>query len=161
MSQGHKVGRLVPPRFPTSQPTTPVGRLLAYLSTRPPIICFGAALLICDGVTEQSIAENIDEFDDCGWRVLYYRSLRSTSPPPQLDPLVPIVTVYIYSPEIPWLYRLPAYTGALEIAWWCRDWIGIMRSWLVCNVWTKWAGTTRRPTFTCGIAPFRLIRTNL
>ena len=49
---------------------------------------------------------------------------------PQLDPLVPIVTEYIYFPEVPWLYRLPAYIGALEIAWWCRDWIGIMRSWL-------------------------------
>ena len=44
---------------------------------------------------------------------------------PQLDILLPIVTAYIYFPEIPWLYRLPAYTGALEIAWWCRDWVGI------------------------------------
>ena len=42
-------------------------------------------------------------------------------------------------------FGLPAYTGALEIAWWCRDWIGVMRSWLICNVWVKWAGMTRRP----------------
>ena len=80
---------------------------------------------------------------------------------PQLDILLPIVIERTYFPEIPWLYRLPAYTGALELACWCRDWISSTRSWLVCNVWTKWDGTTRRPTFTCGIAPVRLIRTNL
>ena len=80
---------------------------------------------------------------------------------PQLDLLVPIVIEYAYFPEISRLHRLPAYTGALEIAWWCRDWIGIMRSCLLFNVWIKGAGTTRRPTFACGIAPVRLMRTNL
>ena len=80
---------------------------------------------------------------------------------PQLDLLVPIVIEYAYFPEISRLHRLPTYIGALEITWRCRDWIGIMRSCLLCNVWVKWAGTTRRPTFTCGIAPVRLVRTNL
>ena len=56
---------------------------------------------------------------------------------PQLDLLVPIVIEYAYFPEILWSSRLPAYIGALEIAWWCRDWIGIMRSCLLFNVWIK------------------------
>ena len=80
---------------------------------------------------------------------------------PQLDLLVPIVIEYAYFPEISRLHRLPVYVGVLEIAWKCRDWIGVVRSWLMCNVWMKWMGTTRRPTFTCGVAPVRLIRTNL
>ena len=50
---------------------------------------------------------------------------------PRLDLLAPIVIEYAYYPEISRLHRLPACTGALEIAWWCRDWIGIMRSWLI------------------------------
>ena len=50
---------------------------------------------------------------------------------PQLDLLAPIVIEYAYIPEISRLHRLPAYTGALEIAWWCRDWIGVMSSWLI------------------------------
>ena len=80
---------------------------------------------------------------------------------PQLDLLVPIAIEYTYFPEISRSSRLPVCVGALELAWWCSDWIGIACSWLVCNVWTKWAGTTRRQTFMCGIAPVRLIRTNL
>ena len=36
---------------------------------------------------------------------------------PQLDLLAPIVSVNTHFPEISWLHRLPAYTGALEIAW--------------------------------------------
>ena len=80
---------------------------------------------------------------------------------PQLDLLVPIAIEYTYFPEISRSSRLPVYMGVLEIVCWCRDWIGIIGSWLICNVWTKWAGTTRRQTFTCGIAPVRLIRTNL
>ena len=132
MSQGHKVRRLVPPRFPTSQPTTPVGRLLAYLWTRPPILFFGFVIWVHEVGRKQFIAENIDEFDDCGWRALYYRSLRSI-PPPQLDPLVPILIEYTYFPDISWSSRLPVCVGALELAWWCSDWIGIACSWLVCK----------------------------
>ena len=49
---------------------------------------------------------------------------------PQLNLSIAIVTENIYFPEIPRLSRLPVYIGALEIAWWCRDWIGIIRSWL-------------------------------
>ena len=52
---------------------------------------------------------------------------------PQLDLSIAIVTENIYFPEIPRLSRLPVYIGALEIAWWCRDWIGVMCSWLTCN----------------------------
>ena len=81
--------------------------------------------------------------------------------PPQLGPLVPIVTEYRCFLGILRSSRLSVHMVALKIVCWYRDWIGITRSWLVCNVWTKWAGTTRRQTFTCGIAPVRLIRTNL
>ena len=80
---------------------------------------------------------------------------------PQLDLLVPIVTEHRNFLGTLWSSRLPVCMWALEIACWCRDWISSTRSWLICNVWTKWAGTTRRQTFTCGIAPVRLIRTNL
>ena len=59
---------------------------------------------------------------------------------PQLDLLVPIAIEYTYFPEISRSSRLPVYMGVLEIVCWCRDWIGIIGSWLICNVWTKWAG---------------------
>ena len=59
---------------------------------------------------------------------------------PQLDLLVPIVIEYTYFPEISWSSRLPVQMGALEIVCWCRDWIDIIGSWLICNVWAKWAG---------------------
>ena len=59
---------------------------------------------------------------------------------PQLDLLVPIAIEYTYFPEISRSSRLPVCVGALEIVCWCRDWIGIIGSWLICNVWTKWAG---------------------
>ena len=52
---------------------------------------------------------------------------------PQMDLLVPIVTEYRYFPRILWLHCHPVRVGSLEIAWWCRDWIGIMRSWLTCK----------------------------
>ena len=52
---------------------------------------------------------------------------------PQLDLLVPIAIEYANFPEISRSSRLPVYTGTLEIAWWCRDWIGVMCSWLTCN----------------------------
>ena len=50
---------------------------------------------------------------------------------PQFDLLAPTVTENKYFPGVPRLYRLPAYTGALEIVWWCRDWIGITLYWLI------------------------------
>ena len=44
---------------------------------------------------------------------------------------VAIVTACMYFPDILWFSHLLSYVGALEIAWWCRDWIGITRSWLM------------------------------
>ena len=112
-------------------------------------------------VKKQPILEMVDGFDNFGWQKHFVVARGGRSFAPQLDLLVPIVIEYAYFPEISRLHRLPAHIGALEIAWWCRDWIGIACSWLTCNIWTNWVGTTRRPTFTCGIAPVRLIRTNL
>ena len=79
---------------------------------------------------------------------------------PQLDPSVAIVTECRYFPEILWHSYLPVYMWSLEIAWWCRDWTGIMRSWLTRNVRTKWTGNDAASQLTCGSAPVRLIRTN-
>ena len=105
-----------------------------------------------------SIAETIDEFDDVGGEPFTFaRSIF----PPQLEPSAEIVIEYTYFREISRSSRLPAYMGALEIAWWCRDWIVIACSWLTCNIWTNWVETTLRPNLTCGIAPVRPIRTNL
>ena len=83
------------------------------------------------------VSSGLRGFDSCLGEILCFWNQIFA---PQLDPLVPIVTEYTCFPEIPRLSYLPAYTGALEIAVWCRDWVGITRSWLTCNVWTKWAG---------------------
>jgi len=45
--------------------------------------------------------------------------------PPQLDPLVPIVTEYRYFLGILRSSRLPVHMGAVKIVCWYRDWIGI------------------------------------
>jgi hypothetical protein len=50
---------------------------------------------------------------------------------PQLDLSIAIVIEYAYFPEISRLHRLPAYVGALEIAWWFSNWFGIACSWLM------------------------------
>ena len=119
-----------PPRLATPQPTIPVGSLLAYLSTQPQILFFGVVIWVHEVGIKQSIAENIDGLDDCRWRTHYCRSWRSDFAP-QLDPSVAIVTACMYFPDILWFSHLLSYVGALEIAWWCRDWIGITRSWLM------------------------------
>ena len=62
--------------------------------------------------------------------------------------------------EIPRSCRLPACVGALEIAWWYRDRIGITWSGLTCNLKTNQAGNGAASSFTCRSAPIRPMYTN-
>ena len=79
---------------------------------------------------------------------------------PKLDPSILIMTECWHFVEDLWLYRLPIYMGAVEIAWRYSDWIGVIRSWPICNVRTKWAGNDAASKVACAIAPVRLMRTN-
>jgi len=56
--------------------------------------------------------------------------------------------------------RLSACMGALEIAWWYRDRIGITWSGLTCNLKTNQAGNGAASSFTCRSAPIRPMYTN-
>ena len=54
---------------------------------------------------------------DCGWLQLVLLPEVDFFAP-QLDISAPIATEDRYFPEIPRFYRLPAYMGAFDIAWW-------------------------------------------
>ena len=135
------------------------GSLLACLSTQLLVVFFRATVwsmrLEESGPLRKRLMDLTIVGDDA---TITARGGRSFAP--QLDPLVPSLTECRYLPEILWLYRLPVCISALKIVRWFRDRLGVTCSWLICVV-KKWAGTTRRQTFTCGIAPVRLIRTNL
>ena len=59
---------------------------------------------------------------------------------PQLDLSVPIVWIWRLFLWIYWLYKIPTYMRALEIAWWWRSGAGITSSWHTWNILVNLTG---------------------
>ena len=87
----------------------------------------------------------------CWWRLNFV---------PQLDMSVPMVWIWRLFSWIYWLYQIPTYMRALEIARWWRTGAVIMSSWHTWNILAKRAGSGGPSTSRCEIDAVRLMHAN-